>query len=349
MEPPGSPSRGIADINEDLIGSATPMQEIINVLTVRGCSNLTLSIDLAACSVFPRAGGGFCDVFRGALHDNTMVAIKCLRVYDGSEAEGDGEQRKVLKRAARELYHWSKLKHPNVLPLLGLAVFRGHLSMVSEWMRNGSMIAYLRLNPGANRKKLCMEICEGLCYIHRKGMAHGDLKAANVMVSSDGIALIADFGNAQLKDLTLRFTTTRKGGLSIRWAAPELLLEDNGPQFSKEADVYAYGMTVLEVLTGKVPYNGTGDRGVFRLVAFDKKPPPRPEGAETGVCDDLWRILNSCWSHNASERPGIISIHKRLQHLFLSYGFDLERANKLLKYCRYFLIFHQDGFATTYC
>lgn len=89
--------------------------------------------------------------------------------------------------------------------------------MLSEWMENGTLVSFLRLNPDANRNRLCMDICEGLCYIHTSRMVHGDLKAANVMVSARGIAMIADFGNTQLKEVTLKFSNTTKNGFSVRW------------------------------------------------------------------------------------------------------------------------------------
>lgn len=229
-------------VNEGVIGSATVVEDIISALTRRGCLDLTSSIDLTACNDRPCTGGGCCDMYRGAMHDGTKIAIKSLRIYDSSQLEGNIDGRKALKRAARELYHWSKLKHRNVLPLMGLAIFKGYLSMISGWMENGDMTSYLKQNPDADRIRLCMDICEGLCHIHANEMVHGDLKGANIMISSNGVAMIADFGNSQLKELTLKFSNTTSRGLSIRWAAPEVL-EAADP--SREADVYAYGMTVL--------------------------------------------------------------------------------------------------------
>jgi hypothetical protein len=58
------------------------------------------------------------------------------------------------KRAARELYNWSKAKHVNILELLGVAIFRDQLAMVSPWMENGTLSSYVSRNPGANRWEL---------------------------------------------------------------------------------------------------------------------------------------------------------------------------------------------------
>ncbi|CAE6413358.1 unnamed protein product [Rhizoctonia solani] len=235
---------------EEIVGQASSIEEIVEILSKRGCADLTLEIDFNKCSDYAVAGGGYCDVFRGVLHSGTIIAIKSLRVYDNPGA--DKNRKKLLKHAAKELYHWSKLDHPNILPLMGLALYRGYISMVSEWMSDGNLTSYIRTNPTVDRMGLCVGICAGLFYIHEKGMVHGDLKGAsygspspaNVMISSTGEALIADFGNAHLRELTLRFTNTTNPGLSFRWAAPELFTEeDNKP--NTKSDVYAYGMTAL--------------------------------------------------------------------------------------------------------
>lgn len=304
--------QGTPDVNEDIFGSATSIEDIIGALAKRGCADLTSSIDLTSCD-YPCTGGGFCDVYRGTLENGTSIAIKSLKVY-GSQLERDSEAQRLLKRAARELYHWSKLKHPNVLPLMGLAVFRKYISMVSGWMENGDLPSYLKQTPDADRLRLCMDVCAGLCYIHKNGMVHGDLKGQNIMISPDGTAMIADFGNARLKDLTVKFGNTTSRGLSYRWAAPELLLDDDLPQVSVEADVYAYGMIVLETFTGKVPFEGINERRVSMLVAYEKRIPPRPD---LGMSDGLWGLLNSCWTQAPSERPKITGVASRLKTLSL--------------------------------
>lgn len=135
-------------VNEDIISSVTPAGDIVSALAKRGCVDLTSSINLAACGDHALAGGGFCDVYQGELYDGTKIAIKSLRIF-GPDAES--QRKKILKRAAKELYHWSRLRHRNVLPLMGLAFFRGHISMISEWMDNGNLTSFLRLNVDASR------------------------------------------------------------------------------------------------------------------------------------------------------------------------------------------------------
>ncbi|KAG8705061.1 hypothetical protein FRC09_003173, partial [Ceratobasidium sp. 395] len=123
-----------------------PLPEIVQHLTEHGCKDLTDELS-ASSSTHSVTGGGFGDVYRGSLRDKRQVAIKALRVTLDSDDELD----RLPKRAARELYAWSRCNHPNVLPLLRLVQFQGQIRMVSLWMENGSLPDYLRKHPGSDR------------------------------------------------------------------------------------------------------------------------------------------------------------------------------------------------------
>ncbi|KAG9113372.1 Microtubule-associated protein, microtubule dynamics during spindle orientation, partial [Ceratobasidium sp. 392] len=246
-----------------------PASEVIAHLGNHGCNDITDKLDLASSSSYPIFNGGFGDVYKVKLRDGTQVAVKTMRVQINSGSEGA----KHLKNAARELHTWAKCDHPNVLKLLGLARFRDQIGMVSLWMDHGSLPSYLQLEPTANR-------CNPTSSSQRKYVkdshifiVHGDLKGINVLISSSGTPMLADFGNAILKDRTLQFTATTKAtSLSSRWAAPELF--KGLCIHSMEADVYALGM---ETITGNVPYYGKGEHAVMFAVVFEGEPPARPE------------------------------------------------------------------------
>ncbi|KAG9082691.1 hypothetical protein FS749_006646 [Ceratobasidium sp. UAMH 11750] len=255
----------------------------------------------------PIAHGGFGSVFKEKLRDGRQVAIKALRVPLNTDDEAD----KLPKRAARELYTWSKCQHLNVLPLLGLAQVQGQIRMVSLWMENGSLPAYLAKHPGFSRCDMAMHVCNGLKYLHDTGIIHGDLKGNNVLVSSEGIPMITDFGNAVLQQGTLQFTeTVKQNGFTLRWTAPEIL--DEKEKQSKKADVYALGMTILEVITGKVPYFYiNGIIAVMRAIAIRNEIPERPEDkipSDSQHGDILWSLLQSCWDFQPKKRPGAAEV-----------------------------------------
>ncbi|KAG9080753.1 hypothetical protein FS749_007910, partial [Ceratobasidium sp. UAMH 11750] len=287
-----------------------PPDEIIEHLTEHGCADLTHDIDPPSSNNQPIAHGGYGSVFKENLRDGRKVAIKALRV----PLDADDEVDKLPKRAARELYTWSKCQHPNVLPLLGLAQVQDQIRMVSLWMENGSLPSYLAKYPSLDRCDMAVRVCNGLEYLHNTGIIHGDLKGNNVLVSSEGIPMITDFGNAVLQQGTLQFTeTVKQSGFTPRWTAPEILDEREVKQ-SEEADVYALGMTILETITGKVPYSHINNIvALIKAIAIKNETPKRPEehmasNSEHG--DALWSLLQSCWKFEPEERPDAAEVAK---------------------------------------
>ncbi|KAG9120178.1 hypothetical protein FRC07_004432 [Ceratobasidium sp. 392] len=209
------------------VSSCTTASDAFEYLIQHGCFDLTAQLDLASCPDAALIGGRFGEVWHGRLNNHTQVAIKCLRLHTVDEASV-----KVIKRAAKELRLWSKLKHDNVLELLGFAMFQERLAMISPWMKNGTLRDYVQEHPEVNRW----------------GLVHGDLKAANILVSADGVPKISDFGNSVLANCSLSFSGTNvAGGGTARWMAPELTAREDSAAAdrSMSADVYALGMTIL--------------------------------------------------------------------------------------------------------
>ncbi|KAF8593515.1 kinase-like protein [Ceratobasidium sp. AG-I] len=293
-------------------------------LLEHGCADVSSRINPDRYSTTAVAGGSFGDIWASELDDGTKVAIKCLRFHAIAE-----DQPKGLKRATREIYMWSKAKHPNVHELMGVIMFQGRLGMVSMWMENGSLHEYIRKNPDVNRYQLasclfaninlphanleqCIQAATGVSYLHSIRMVHGDIKALNILVSHDGVAKLSDFDHSILSNGTLAFSaTTNVGGGTLRWMAPELLAstEDGNMQpatRTTQTDVYALGMTILEIVTGKVPYSEyLQDLGIIR--ALDKnKPPVRPAefASANEQANAVWTLLLQCWDHDPAMRPG---------------------------------------------
>ncbi|KAG8741436.1 hypothetical protein FRC10_002883 [Ceratobasidium sp. 414] len=169
--------------------------------------------------------------------------------------------------------------------------------MVSPWVTYGSLLSYIRAYPTVNRYELCVQIAEGLAYMHEKGVD-------NVVVSDAGIAKLTDFGCATMKrDFPVYFTVTDSLNYSVRWAAPELFLEDGLSSF--ETDVYALAM---EAITGEVPHKDRADRVVIHAVIVKRALPTRPV-EQLPISDtqanELWDMLERCWSYEPGDRPDI--------------------------------------------
>ncbi|KAG9120141.1 hypothetical protein FRC07_004499 [Ceratobasidium sp. 392] len=285
----------------DIISSSMSITEIISILGQHGCPDITDALDVGRCGLGPVAGGGFGDVYQGCLRTGVEVAIKCPRFFV-NRAE---ISRADLKAAARELHAWSKYNHPNVVQLLGVAQFRDRMAMISPWMKNGTLCQYILRYPNADKYSL----------------VHGDIKGLNILVSQDGSAKLIDFGNSRLKTSTLRFTGSHTAAtFSTRWTAPELL---NGSEaYTPEADVYALGMTILEVVSGQLPFSDLrNDPAIITRVVVQKQYPERPIDSFplTRQGDALWKLLTQCWSFDPSARPRASEIQTQLMPRGVAY------------------------------
>ncbi|CAE6455882.1 unnamed protein product [Rhizoctonia solani] len=217
------------------------------------------------------------------------------------------------------------MRHENVHELMGVIAFKGQsLGMVSEWMENGNLHEYLRKNPNADRLELSVQIASGLAYVHNCNMVHGDIKALNVLVSSDGVAKLTDFGLSTMFELSIASSaaTTSQAG-SVRWMAPELLLEES-PK-SKPSDVYALGMTILETFTGSLPYQECRRDFIVRRLVEKGILPTRPTAQfkDSGRGNQIWSVLVSCWDKEPSSRPLARQVVERVSGLYPY----LERLN----------------------
>ncbi|KAG8698335.1 hypothetical protein FRC08_005994 [Ceratobasidium sp. 394] len=291
---------------------------IIRHLINSGCPDVTDKLDLGQRGTHPIAGGGFGDIYQGVLVGGTKVAIKCPRLFLRNDDQGN----KILKATAREIYAWSKLRHPNILELIGFSTFRGQISIVSSWMENGTLPEYVSKHPEADRFQLCTQVSAGLAYLHRSDIVHGDVKGSNVLASGSGVAKLADFGNTVLKKYgTLDFTETTGGPrISVRWTAPELLKA--GGKHTKESDIYALDFLCeqahaqepfsiwnlrmhKETATGKTPFGGKSEQVVLGSVLQGKTPecPGELDLTEKAKGEALWKLMSRCWSHTVANRP----------------------------------------------
>ncbi|KAG8695383.1 hypothetical protein FRC09_009189, partial [Ceratobasidium sp. 395] len=276
------------------ITSDTPLLTVVQWLASRSSvTDLTdeLSRSLTVTSA-PIARGGLSDVYRATRPDGTQLAIKCLRRHDS----------KHVKRTARELNTWSRLKHQNVLEPSGLALFQGCLAMVSPWMKYGSVTRVAKKRPDMDRYKLCQQLTAAIDYLHREGVVHGDIKGENVLVAKNGTLKLTDFGLAVMHDAAVEFSQTDPGGGTARYMAPELWEEDS--ERSREADVYAMGM---EILTGEVPFPEI--KSAHRIgiaVAQQRRVPDVSElQKESASLEEkvMLAVLQSCWKYEPKDRP----------------------------------------------
>ncbi|KAF8168726.1 kinase-like domain-containing protein [Pholiota molesta] len=252
------------------------------------------------------AKGSFNDIFLGQWLDREPVALRLPRALANNP--------EVQRRFQREVSIWRELNNPNIVPLYGVIYIGEDLYQVTPWMDNGTAVTYVKKFPTADRLKLLIEVASGLRYLHQRGIVHGDLRGANVLISKDGTALLSDFGLSKfLEDCGKGMTTTNN--INPRWFAPELLQQHG--HVSTHSDVWSFGMVCLELLSGEVPFSSIPrDIAVLRELDNGKLPKhPGRSATAQGLSDEIWALLQKCWQRKPESRPSIEEIKKSLMVL----------------------------------
>ncbi|KAL4069147.1 kinase-like domain-containing protein, partial [Scleroderma citrinum] len=224
-----------------------------------------------------------------------------------------------MQKVLREAHVWSKLDHANVLPFIGITSdFEVSISLVSKWMASGDAHQYVQ-DETIDPRPLVVCIARGLHYLHnypQGPIVHGDLKGANVLISDEGHALISDFGYTHLTNSSFDMTVSVPCGGTINWMAPEVLKppEQKDPCLTVESDVWAFGMTILELFTRKAPFSYLKNIGtiVYQIV---NAPPDRPRDDSTcyRMTYDWWAVCSDCWKSDPASRPSMLHLVNRIE------------------------------------
>ncbi|KAG6329714.1 hypothetical protein ID866_9374 [Astraeus odoratus] len=217
-----------------------PALETLRVVerSSRYCLNLDGRVE-SGNSVVLR--GGYALVRKGKLRpEGIEIAIKTSR----GGLPGDEF---TIKRFLKEVHLWSKLRHDNILPLLGITTeFDLTVSIISLWMEKGNAHDYVQ-DVAVDPRPLIGDIARGLHYLHNHQpsvVVHGDLKGVNVLISEKGQALLTDFGFSVLANSSFSLSTPNSPGGTMNWMAPEHFDGDGG-EVTPASDVWAFGMTAL--------------------------------------------------------------------------------------------------------
>ncbi|KAK8003468.1 dual specificity protein kinase YAK1 [Apiospora arundinis] len=195
--------------------------------------------------------GTYGKVFKGTnVYTKKLVALKKIRM----EGERDG----FPVTAVREIKLLQSLKHENIVNLMEVMVEDNNCYMVFEYLSH-DLTGLLnhpsyKLDP-AEKKHMAKQLFEGLDYLHGRGVLHRDIKAANILVSSDGILKIADFGLARFYAKHHRLDYTNRV-ITIWYRSPELLLGET--QYTAAVDVWSAACVMVEIFTRHAIFPGDG-------------------------------------------------------------------------------------------
>ena len=195
--------------------------------------------------------GTYGKVFK-ALHVYTKsyVALKRIRM----EGEKDG----FPVTAIREIKLLQSLRHENIVCLQEVMVEANNCFMVFEYLEHDltGILSHptFQLND-AQRKDMSMQLFRGLDYLHNRGVLHRDLKAANILVSKDGIIKLADFGLARFYDPNPNHDYTNRV-VTIWYRSPDLLL--GATKYNESIDIWSAACVMYEIFSGRALFPGDG-------------------------------------------------------------------------------------------
>ncbi|MED6109959.1 hypothetical protein PIB30_038482 [Stylosanthes scabra] len=205
--------------------------------------------------------GGFGPVYKGQLSDGTWVAVKQL----------SSKSRQGNREFLNEIAMISCLQHPNLVKLHGFCIENNQLMLVYEYMENNCLARALfssenQLNlDWPTRHRICIGIAKGLAFLHEEStlkVVHRDIKSTNVLLDGNLNPKISDFGLARLDEDERTHISTRVAG-TVGYMAPEYALWGH---LTYKADVYSYGIVVLEIVSGKNNKNYMASDDCFCLL-----------------------------------------------------------------------------------
>ncbi|XP_036442018.1 ephrin type-B receptor 3-like isoform X1 [Colossoma macropomum] len=308
------PNEAVREFAKEIDISCVKIEEVIGagnqqhtVLSGRGKpASLSQAIpleDFTPC-------GEFGEVCRGRLklpgRREIIVAIKTLKV-----GYTERQRRDFLSEASI----MGQFDHPNIIRLEGVVTKSRPVMIVTEFMENGALDSFLRLNDGQftviQLVGMLRGIAAGMKYLSDMNYVHRDLAARNILVNSNLVCKVSDFGLSRFleddpSDPT--YTSSLGGKIPIRWTAPEAIAYR---KFTSASDVWSYGIVMWEVMSyGERPYWDMSNQDVINAVEQDYRLPP-PMDCPTA----LHQLMLDCWVKERNLRPKFSQIVNTLDKL----------------------------------
>ncbi len=254
--------------------------------------------------------GGMGAVYRATDNIEREVAIKALH----SQLTRDESR---LQRFRAEAVALGRLHHPNIATLYHLLEQNGDYYMVMEYVEGQTLEDIVR-NKGAMTPEMALAVfgegLQGFEHAHARGVIHRDIKPSNLMVSTEGLTKITDFGIARMAG-SGRMTQTGKVIGTLEYMSPEQV---RGLEQDARSDIYSLGILLFELLTGRMPFTATSDYEIMRAHLEEVPPPARsivatlPAGLDAIIAKALAKDPVARFQNVAAMRQEIEAVAREL-------------------------------------
>ena len=235
--------------------------------------------------------GGMSDVYKAKCHKlNRFVAVKVLK-QEFSENENFVSKFKVEAQAA------AGLMHPNIVNVYDVGNENGIYYIVMELVEGITLKNYIEKKARLSVKEaisIAIQVSMGIEAAHNNHIIHRDIKPQNIIISKDGKVKVTDFGIA--KAATSNTITSNVMG-SVHYTSPE---QARGGFSDEKSDIYSLGITLFEMLTGRVPFNG--DTTVAIAIKHIQEPIPSPREYVPEIPISVEQIVYKCTQKSPDRR-----------------------------------------------
>ncbi|KAK4525139.1 hypothetical protein GAYE_SCF08G3045 [Galdieria yellowstonensis] len=256
--------------------------------------------------------GSFGEVYKAV--EKATGKLVAIKLIDLEDAKGD------IEEFRREIRILSQLNNPYIVEYYNSFLSDSFLWMVMEYLEGGSIKELIAATGplSEDAAAVCLrEILFALSYFHREGRLHRDIKAANILLSSEGHVKLADFGVSEQVTKTMRKRNTFVG--TPFWMAPEVI---EASYYDQKADIWSFGITALEMVYGKPPWADTHPmKALFLITRTD---PPRLSGEYSEEFKDF---ICQCLQKDPEKRKCAEAL---LQHPFITKRRDTNILKQLL-------------------
>jgi len=236
--------------------------------------------------------GGFAWVFAAREADGTPVAVKVLKPrYAGDPP--------FATRFRNEAGTAAGLEHPNIIHIRAVGESAGHSYFAMDRCADslGARLAREGPLPEADLVRIGKDLARALDFAHRQGIIHRDIKVDNVLLRSDGSAVLTDFGIA--RTVSGYATST---GVDMTIGTPHYISPEQaqGRPLDPRVDIYSLGVTLYKAATGEVPFTSKDWFELARMHVED--PPPPPRARRPDLSKRLERVIFKCLAKHPNDR-----------------------------------------------